>query len=504
MTAQTFTGKKILVMGLGLSGQSAACFLLRRGAKVTGVDRNPQLKIDDKILELQNQGMTFVLESDVKNLYGYDLIIVSPGISPKHFLYHQALQSGIEVIGEIELACREIRQPCLAVTGTNGKTTVTLMTEHILQKAGIKAKSLGNVGLPLTSALDETVSDETVFVIELSSFQLETLSARFIDAGVILNITPDHLDRYPSMREYAAAKIGIRKNLKDNGILFIQEKCLKDFCELFNPKKVVLGNKLMKDFEFKSFPIGSENSQRVKAAASMGSDYSSKDCVNLLPLTAAFKFNGELNQKYGYSRDSYISTDLENIYYNQKKVFSLPEQYRGKRSHDLENIMAAFALCSSQSITSEEFLNGLASFQKPAHRIEFVGTIDGVSFFDDSKGTNIDAVIRAVEALQGQVVLIAGGVDKGFPYTSWVEAFKGKVKAICAIGQSKEKIKRDLENEIPVTLFSEFKQAVIHAACLAKKGDHVLLSPGCSSFDMFKDYAHRGQEFQRIIKENLE
>ncbi|HEV8053023.1 MAG TPA: UDP-N-acetylmuramoyl-L-alanine--D-glutamate ligase, partial [Parachlamydiaceae bacterium] len=347
-----------------------------------------------------------------------------------------------------------------AVTGTNGKTTVTLMTAHILETAGIKAKALGNVGIPLTSAVDALGDDKTdVFVIELSSFQLETLSKRFIDAAVILNITPDHLDRYPSLEGYAAAKIGMEKNLKETGKLFVENKCLKDFGKLFKERRYAT---------------------------------------------------------YGYQPENYLYTDSQDIFHDGKQVLKVSdllatgntnvEQAKtvrcapsSGRSHELENIMASYALCSTFSISPEDFLIGFGSFQKPSHRIEFVKTVDGVDYFDDSKGTNIDAVIRAVEVLNGDIILIAGGVDKGFPYTTWIDAFGGKVKAICAIGQAKEKMKNDLEKAIPVTLFSGLDEAIVFASSLAKSGDIVLLSPGCSSFDMFKDYVHRGLEFQRIV-----
>lgn len=448
--APKLKGKRVLVLGLGISGQSAVQFLLKRKVAVVGVDRNPELaKSNEKVAALCHQGMVFAHESRIQDLTEFDFIVVSPGVPSIHPLYSQAIEQGIEVVGEIELACREITQKCLAVTGTNGKTTVTLLTTHVLQSAGIKAKALGNVGIPLTAAVDAAADDKTdVFVIELSSFQLETLSQRFIDAGVLLNITPDHLDRYSSMEEYALAKIEMEKNLKDGGKFFVEAKCLKDFQKLF------------KNYH----------------------------CYS-----------------YGYSSSDYLYTDLQDVYCEGKKVFSLPEGYCGKRTHDVENMIAAYALCSTQSISPEVFLKGFASFRKPSHRIEFVKTINGVHFYDDSKGTNIDAVVRAVEGMNGNVVLIAGGVDKGFPYTSWINAFGDKVKAVCAIGQSKEKIKKDLGQYIPVTLFTSFEEAIGHAASLAKTGENVLLSPGCSSFDMFKDYAHRGQEFQRIIhalKEN--
>jgi UDP-N-acetylmuramoylalanine--D-glutamate ligase len=354
----------------------------------------------------------------------------------------------------VELACREIEKKCVAVTGTNGKTTVTLLTTHVLQSAGIKARALGNIGVPLTAAVDELESTQAeVFVIELSSFQLETMKTKFIDAGVILNITPDHLDRYFSVQEYAAAKIGMEKNLKDDGVLFVERKCLDVYGALFSS-------------------------------------------------------NHHLS--YGYDSQDHLHCSLQGMSCNKKLLWDAAELNRVirpekedtaglQKSHHLENIMAAYGLCSTFSITPQQFLAGLASFQKPAHRIEFVRSLDGVNYYDDSKGTNIDAVIRAVEELDGDIILIAGGVDKGFPYTPWIDPFKDKVKAICAIGQAKEKIQNDLKESIPVICFDGFKDAITHAVGLARKGDCVLLSPGCSSFDMFKDYAHRGQEFQRIV-----
>jgi len=436
--------RKVLVLGLGVSGAAAASFLLSRGAKVTGVDKNAQLPlVHPPVAQLLARGMIFKNEENIDNPADFDLVIVSPGIPPAHPLYRMAQKRGIEVIGEAELALREVSVPCLAVTGTNGKTTVTLLTTHILQSSGIRAIALGNVGTPLTAALEKVNSEQAdVFVIELSSFQLETLTTRFIDTGVILNITPDHLDRYESIEDYAKAKTGMEKNLKEGGKLFVENQCLSRFGSFF----------------------------KHKAHAS-----------------------------YGFAEGDSLFSDLIEVYFENNRIFSLPKIFGGKRSHETENMMAAFALCHSLSISPKNFLIGLASFQKPPHRIEFIKTIGGVNFYDDSKGTNIDAVIRAVECLEGEIILIAGGVDKGFPYTSWIDAFGGKVKMVCAIGESKEKIQNDLKTSMPVKIFSTLDQAVAYAAHLAKPGDNVLFSPGCSSFDMFKDYIHRGLEFQRLI-----
>lgn len=444
MKDKNLNHKRVLVVGLGISGQAAVEFLLKRGAVVTGCDRNSDLAlIDVGVAALQKKGLKIVSETAASAMECFDMVVVSPGVPQEHPVYRQARLKNIEIIGEVELACREINKPCLAITGTNGKTTVTMLVEHVLKISGIKACALGNIGTPLTSAVDtESLSNIDVVVLELSSFQLETLSSRFIDAAVLLNITPDHLDRYPSMESYAATKIKIKDCVKKGGTFGVEEACYLAYKELFGDVKPLI---------------------------------------------------------YGYSPHVDVYFDGNSIVYKGERQMQLPAKFQGKKSHDIENIMAAFILCQNAGITYEQFLLGLSSFKKPTHRIEFICTISGIHFVDDSKGTNVDAVIRAVGAIEGNIVLIAGGVDKGFPYTSWINAFAGKVKSICAIGESKGKIKADLDGHVSVELFDTLKDAVLHAAEIAEPGETVLLSPGCSSYDMFKDYAHRGQEFQRII-----
>lgn len=415
-----FSGKKALVIGLGISGKSAASFLLDRGAVVAGCDRNEALPSSDaEVAALCQRGLRFTSEGKMKSAEGFECVVLSPGVPPSHPCCVSARDLGIEVIGEIELACREISQKCFGVTGTNGKTTVTLLVEHVLKECGCNAMALGNVGTPLTSAVSQSgKSKEEMLVIELSSFQLDTLESVFLDAAVLLNITPDHLDRYGTMEAYAASKIAIGARIKPEGAFFVEEKCYRDYKPLFSTINV---------------------------------------------------------QLYGYSEKCGIYTDLKSLFSNGAKVSELPVTLQGKRSHDVENFMAAYALCSVAGVSAEQFVKAFATFKKPSHRIEHVKTVSGVQFYDDSKGTNVDAVIRAVEKFDGRVILIAGGVDKGFPYTTWADAFQGKVKAICAIGQAKDRIRSDLEDRIPVTLFADLQEAVIAAATIARKGDTVLL-----------------------------
>ncbi len=441
-----YKNKKVLIIGLGISGRTAAKLLQAQGACVHGIDRNEASLNSEEVRFLK--GMTTSLESDVRGPLNYDLVVISPGVPSTNAVLIAAKQQGIEVIGEIELGCRLVKNRVLGITGTNGKTTVTLLVEHVLNYCGHKARALGNVGIPFSEELIG-LDPEVTIVLELSSYQLETLSQRVLDGGVILNITPDHLDRYPGMEEYAAAKMLMENCLKPGAPLYIEDKTYHDFGYLLNQK----------------------------------------------PL------------RYGYSQDDDIYTDLKSVFQHGKVVFKLPEGLRGKQSHDVENIMGAFALCAisgtgtfMNGITGEEFAEALRSFEKPKHRIEFVLSRNGICYYDDSKGTNIDAVIRAVEFLNGPIVLIAGGVDKGAPYTPWVEVFRNKVKCICAIGQAAAKMQSQLSHAIPVRIVSDMEQAVREATAAAKEGGIVLLSPGCSSFDMFIDYAHRGEVFQKEVK----
>lgn len=437
--------KNVLVVGMGVSGRSAAEFLIGKGANVSAVDQNfHNLTQNFEILSLKENGLKFFSEDIDLKISQFDLLVISPGVPPTNRFCQAAKKEGIEIIGEIELACRHLNQKMFAITGTNGKTTTTLLVEHILNVCGIPAKALGNVGTPLTKELSHLSNKDNDFiaVVELSSYQLETLQSRVIDAGVILNITPDHLDRYAAMDEYAKAKIRMKDCLKPNGKLYIEDKCLSEYGAFL-----------------KNFPVYS----------------------------------------YGYSPSCTIYANQTHLFFEEKIESILPPSYRGRVSHDLENLMAAYALCREAGVNAIQFTQAIESFKKPPHRIEFVRKIRNISFYDDSKGTNLDAVIRAVNSIEGNIVLIAGGVDKGSSYTPWIKAFGGRVKSICVIGQAAEKIKEDLSHAIPVKVLGDLESAVKLAVSIAQPGETVLLSPGCSSFDMFRDYAHRGDEFKKIV-----
>ncbi len=402
---------KALVIGLGVSGKAAALLLKSKGYTVTGVDANPKEIV----------GIHVLPESSLTDLTEFDLIVPSPGIARTHPLYALAQRENKKIMGEAQLAFMYLDQCALGITGTNGKTTATLLVEHILKSSGRKAKAVGNVGLALCEYALAPDPDE-ILVVELSSFQLESMEGPFLDAAALLNITPDHLDRYASMREYAEAKLRIALCRKAHAPFYVHSKVAKEY----------------------------------------GVPY---DCFDL--------------------------------------AYILPVGYRQWGKHDLENAQAAWALCEEIGISREEFVAAADTFEKPRHRIAFVKNIEGVSYYDDSKGTNLDAVVQSVSMMEGPVILIAGGVDKGASYVPWKECFRGRVKGIIAIGQAAEKIRRELCDEFNVEIVDSLAAAVERAKQKGTPGDVVLLSPGCSSYDMFRDYAHRGDEFQRFVN-NIE
>lgn len=426
--------KNVLILGLGVSGQSVAKFLHKRKIPFVCVDKAYE-KLNQESF-FQKLGLQVQGEDALINWPDILEVIVSPGVSPHHPHYQAALREGIRVIGEVELALRYSKNKCLAITGSNGKTTTTLLVEHVLNFAGFTAKAVGNVGFPLTSAVDE-ISEDVIFVLELSSWQLETMQTKALMAAVCLNITPNHLDRHKTMEMYAKAKWNIKNCLKEGAPFFIQEKCFKEFGQPgSNPK--------------------------------------------------LFGFNSECD----------IFSDGDAIYYDKKKQFTTPNT----SNHEIENIMAAFALCYELGVSGPQFEEGIRTFKKPPHRIEYVCTLNQIHFYNDSKATSLDAVEKAVHSMKGSTYLIAGGVHKGASYTPWIKAFDGRVKGIFSIGEAAKIMKQDLEPAVPVQIFSSLEEAVKKAFQVAQAGENILLSPGCSSYDMFRDYGQRGNEFKRIVK----
>lgn len=424
----SYSSKSVLVLGLGSSGVSAAKFLLQNGAKVYAYDDNLLKGKDiDGIGAFPEKNFERVENPKSLDFKRIDFVLVSPGIPPTHILYRKAKDRSVQIIGEAEFALRCISQKKIGITGTNGKTTVTMMTAHVLNDIGMAAQAVGNIGVPLTSLLSSRISSD-VFVVELSSFQLETMSSSVFDFAIILNIFPDHLDRYSSFEEYAKAKLRIQNCLKEGGKLFVED------------------NVSARWHKFLSFPT-------------LSFEKASKETIESI----------------------------------------LPFRYKKRAEYELKNLLSAYVLCSELGVSSEQFRKAMETFKKPAHRVEFVRKVNGVSYYNDSKATNVDAVVKAVDSLPGDIILIAGGKDKGLSYRLWLEAFKRKVKFICLLGEVAQRMARELSEGVKVMIFYRLYDAVVFAESMAKAGDNVLLSPGCTSFDMFENYAQRGEEFKRIV-----
>ena len=477
---------KTLVIGLGKSGRAAYDLLVKDGHSVIGTDDNP-----DHLKKVSSEGVVAQADPRVEE---FDLIVLSPGIPPTNRLYAKATELGKKITGEAELALRRLHQPCIAITGTNGKTTVTLLTEHILKSSGLKAKALGNVGTPLTSYLGEP---QEIMVVELSSFQLELMKTPVVDIGMILNITPDHLDRYSTMEEYAKAKCRLQDVMKGPGDFWVHQTVATEFKSLLNSNYQTYGTSSACDcWTDKTVLRSRERTQKIlpsRLCQSPGdSTIDNGGSINLIQPPLSIADPRELSHQPG--RQNFLSTLP-----SEKIETILPNRYRSLGEHESENVLAAWILCRKFGVGSASFLAGLETFKKPAHRIEFVATLEGVDYFNDSKGTNIDATIKAVEAMTKDVILIVGGVDKGSSYEPWKRSFEGKVKQVLAIGQAAAKIAAELKPQFNVEIVATLQEAVEYARRQAKEGMSVLLSPGCSSYDMFKDYAHRGDEFKKFV-----
>ncbi len=462
---------KTLVVGLGKSGRATYEFLEDEGDDVVGFDDSKAL-MEAFIQEGKNVDFC-------PRLTQFDRVIVSPGIPPSHPLYAGAVQKGLEVVGEAELALQRLHQPCIAVTGTNGKTTVTLLIEHILKASGLQALALGNVGRPLTAYVKAAQKGE-IMVVELSSYQLETLRTPCVDLGLVLNITPDHLDRYGSLREYAMAKCRLQELVKPSGTFWVHQSVAEEFGDLLKPGYQIYGIEPILPSQYtiggnSNPPFGAKSvllEQDPNSAQIAYSHSNMSICAECGPAQKSSNLA---------SKASFATTSCGG-------------------NHDRANIFAAWCACKA-FVDEATFSKALKTFQKPEHRIEFVTSWDGVDYFDDSKGTNIDATIKGVEAMSGKVILIAGGVDKGSSYEPWKKVFAGKVKHILALGQAAKKIAEELSPEFQVEMVSNLHEAVRRASEEAKKGDSVLLSPGCSSYDMFRDYVERGEKFKQFVLE---
>lgn len=451
-------GKHVLIIGSGISGISAAKLVAEvgaYGAYITIFDGNENLdpgQIAEKLpKELHAQIYTGTLPTEA--IDGTDLVIVSPGVPVDTEFMEQFRRRGIQIWGEVELAYRYAQGRLIAITGTNGKTTTTALTGHIMKDYMDEVFVVGNIGIPYTSIACETTKD-SVTVAEISSFQLETIHAFRPDVSAVLNITPDHLNRHHTMENYVAMKEAIAANQGPDS------RCILNYEDAYTRA------------------------------------FGERTCAE------PFYFSSKRVLEKGiYLKDGGIYLADGN---GPKPVMYVSEaQLPG--IHNAENMMAAIGLCHCMGVPLAQIGKSVRTFKAVEHRIEFVTEKKGVVYYNDSKGTNPDAAIRGIRAMDRPTVLIGGGYDKDSSYDEWVEAFDGKVTWLVLLGQTKEKIAACAKRHgfTNIVMAETLEEAVHICAGKARRGDAVLLSPACASWGMFPNYEVRGNLFKELVN-NLE
>lgn len=442
--------KKVLVVGLGISGVSTVKALDKLGANMVVSDIKTQYELRDYIDEIKDIDVEYVLGTNEVPLDEIDLIVKSPGAPLDLQVFKRANKRGIEVITDLELAYRiNPNRNIIAITGTNGKTTTTTLIGEYFKKAGYNTYVMGNIGVGVLWNMINS-GDDDIFVIEASSFQLETTYEFKPKISIILNITPDHLNWHRTFENYVNAKKKIFANQGEDEYTVLN-----------------YDDSLLRDME-----------DEIKS--------------NLI----WFSVDNKLSKGI-YIEDGYIVIDDG----DQIKRVVKAEEIKILGKHNLENALASVAIGWIMGLDIEIIREVLKSFPGVEHRIEYVDTIDGVKFYNDSKGTNSDASIKAIEAVNSPIILIAGGMDKGTEFDDFILSFDGKVKALVLLGETKGKIAKTAHKYgfNDVYLVKDMEEAVKKSFNLAKQGDNVLLSPACASWDMYHSFEARGEHFKGIV-----
>ncbi|HKO11220.1 MAG TPA: UDP-N-acetylmuramoyl-L-alanine--D-glutamate ligase [Acidobacteriaceae bacterium] len=443
-------GKKVLVVGLGKSGLAAALFLRRQGAQVTVSDVRSAEALAKEIPALIDEGIA--VEAGGHGLLTFrrqDLIVVSPGVPLDTPELLQVQKFGLPIIGELELAAHYLKGKVLAITGSNGKTTTTSLCGEIFEAAKLHVQVGGNIGVPVIALVDDSREDGWS-VLEVSSFQLETAFEFHPQIAVILNITPDHLDRHGSFENYVAAKerIFARQTAEDALVLNADD----------------------------------EPAKRAAARA---------------PSRVFWFSRSHVVRQGAFVREGVI------VFRESEQAAGEPvmkvEEIPLKGAHNVENVLAAVCAARLAGIDAETIRKAVASFKAVEHRLEFVAKLNGVDYYNDSKATNVDATIKAIEAFPEGIHLILGGKDKNSDYRQMRALLTQRVKAVYTIGAAAEKIHTHIEGAVPIINAGTLESAVERAAAVAQPGEIVLLAPACSSFDQFENYEHRGRVFKEAV-----
>lgn len=440
--------KRVLVVGLGRSGVASAFFLQDHGARVTVSDEKSEAQLQNEIAALLDRGISIETgQHGERTFRDQDLIVVSPGVPSDQPQLQHARSLGIPVIGEVELAFRFLEGRVIAITGSNGKTTTTALTGEILKKSGKKTLVGGNIGTPVISLVNQSTPD-TLVVLEISSFQLETIQQFRPWIAAILNITPDHLDRHRTFQAYVDAKARIFENQQAGDFAVLNAD---------DPASAALQDK-------------------VKGSLCW---FSRKHSLE----SGAFVRDGEIIFRQSGQ---------------EQKVLSHADiQLKGL--HNLENVLAAVAMSMIAGCAPEQVRRAVAEFRAVEHRLELVATVNGVAFYNDSKATNVDATVKALESFPGKIHIILGGKDKGSDYTVLNPLLRARAKRAYLIGAAAEKIASQIQSSTPLVRSGTLERAVRQAFDAASPGDVVLLAPACASFDQFENYEHRGRVFKELV-----
>ena len=449
MILMDLENKRVLVVGLGKSGVASALFLKSRGARVTVSDSKPEAELHGEILPLLEQGITVETgRHGDRTFREQDLIVVSPGVPFDSPQLVQARSLGEPVIGEIELAARFLRGKIVAITGANGKTTTTSLAGEIIKAGNFFTLVGGNIGTPAITFVDHATNDTWV-VLEVSSFQLETIHNFHPRMAVILNITPDHLDRHKSFANYVNAKARIFENQGRDDIAILN---------LDDPTTARLADRTHGQLFWFSRKKPVENGAFVRAAH-------------------IFFRSGQ----------------------DEREIMPLAE-IPLKGTHNLENVLAAISIGALAGCQAAQIRDAVRRFKAVEHRLEFIAKLAGVEYYNDSKATNVDATIKALESFPANIHLILGGKDKGSDYRVLNDLLRQRVKRVYTIGAAAAKIESQIEGAAEIEHAETLENAIRRASESAAAGDIVLLAPACASFDQFQNYEHRGRVFKEVVQ----
>jgi UDP-N-acetylmuramoylalanine--D-glutamate ligase len=439
----------VLVVGLARTGVATALFCAARGARVTATDSRSESELPDAVLKLRGAGIALELGSHREETFlEQDLIVPSPGVPADAPPLEAARAKGVTIWSEIELAYRFLRGRLIGITGSNGKTTTTSLVEHILKMAGLETILAGNIGRPLIGCVD-AMTDNTFTVVELSSFQLELVGTFRPNIGVFLNLTPDHLDRHHTIEAYGAAK-----------------------ARLF------------------------ENQTGDDAAILNADDARTSPYAPSLPRVYWFSRKQRVTQG-AYVRDEEIVFRQD----GEEEVLLRVEDIPLVGAHNVENVLAAAAATRLSGAPASAIAKGVRSFAGVEHRLEFVSEVAGVRYYNDSKATNVDATLKALDAFPGRILVILGGKDKGSDYTVLQKPLREKAILALLIGAAAEKIESQISGSVALERAETLERAVEIASHAALCGDVVLLAPACASFDQFQNYEHRGRVFKDLVRQ---